>query len=238
MKLNNIYNEDCIEGMEKLFVENGGEWVDCVVTDPPFNISQKNNFHTMKGRKGIDFGKWDWKFDLTKWIDSADKLLKTGGSMLIFNAWRNMGKITNHLENKGYLIKEMLIWKKTNPMPRNRDRLYVTSCEYAIWATKGKGWTYNRQRDTYENGIFEYPIVHHSRRIHPTQKPIELMEDLLKIHTNKDDVVLDPFSGSASTLEACINLDRNYIGFELDKEYYDLANKRLQQHKNNIITQK
>lgn len=110
-------------------------------------------------------------------------------------------------------------------------RLYVTSCEYAIWATKGKGWTYNRQRETYENCIFEYPVEHHSRRIHPTQKPVELMEDLIKIHTNERDVVLDPFSGSGSTAIACINTNRNYIGFELEKEYYDLANKRIKNHK-------
>jgi DNA modification methylase len=112
-------------------------------------------------------------------------------------------------------------------MPRNRDRLYVTSCEFALWATKGKGWTFNRQRDTYENTIFTYPIVGSKERIHPTQKPVKLMEDIIKIHTKENDLILDPFMGSGSTAIAAINTGRKYIGFELDENYYRLSCERI-----------
>ena len=120
-----------------------------------------------------------------------------------------------------------IIKKKSNPMPRNRDRLYVTSIEVALWATKGKGWTYNRQRETYENAIFEYPSVHHSKRIQPTQKPIELIEDLIKIHSNKGDLIFDPFLGSGTTAIAAINTGRNYIGIEKEEEYYHKSLERI-----------
>ena len=184
------------------------------------------------GRAGIDFGKWDKEFDLTSWIKPNLSILKKGGNIIIFNDWKNMSYIKDELEKNKCLIKELIIWHKTNPMPRNRDRLYVTSCEYAIWATKGKGWTYNRQRDTYENAIFEYPIVHSKRRIHPTQKPIELIHDLIKIHSNEQDIIFDPFMGSGTTAIACLNTNRNYIGFENNKEYYKKAQERINTYKN------
>ena len=112
-------------------------------------------------------------------------------------------------------------------MPRNRDRLYVTSCEFAVWAVKGKGWTFNRQRETYENTVFEYPLVSHKERIHPTQKKVELIEDLIKIHSNENDIVLDCFMGSATTAVACLNTNRRFIGFELDSDYFELAMSRV-----------
>ena len=179
------------------------------------------------GRTGIDFGEWDKEFNLTSWIEPSLFILKKGGNIIIFNDWKNMSYIKDELEKNKCLIKELIIWHKTNPMPRNRDRLYVTSCEYAIWATKGKGWTYNRQRDTYENAIFEYPVVHSKKRIHPTQKPVELISDLIKIHSNENEIIFDPFMGSGTTAISALENNRNYIGFELDNTYYEKAQNRI-----------
>ena len=222
--LNRIYNIDCIQGMNQ--IENNS--VDLLLTDPPYNISMKSNFHTMN-RKGVDFGEWDKDFNQEEWLYIALDKVKAGGSVVIFNDWKNIGIMRQILEEKGFTLKELIQWKKTNPMPRNRDRLYVTSCEFAVWAVKGKGWTFNRQRDTYENTIFEYPLVSGKQRIHPTQKKEELISDILKIHSNKGDIVLDPFMGSGTTAKCCIDLERNYIGFELDKDYYDKSIDRLLQ---------
>jgi len=222
MELNKIYNEDCIVGMEK--IEDGS--VDLLLTDPPYNISMKSNFHTM-GRTGVDFGEWDKGFDQRTWLEVALKKVRKGGSVVIFNDWKNIGELKEVLEANGFVLKELIQWKKTNPMPRNRDRLYVTSCEFAVWAVKGKGWTFNRQRETYENTVFEYPLVSHKERIHPTQKKVELIEDLIKIHSNENDIVLDCFMGSATTAVACLNTNRRFIGFELDSDYFKLAMSRV-----------
>lgn len=190
-------------------------------------MSRKNNFHTLKGRNGIGFGEWDKGFDLTGWIKSATDNLRIGGSIIIFNAWRNMDAIATELEACGCTVKEMIQWQKSNPMPRNRDRLYVTACEFAIWAVKGKGWTFNRQRSTYENTIFQYPIVSAKNRIHTTQKPVELMRDLIMIHSNEGDIVLDPFIGSGTTAVAALETGRKYIGYEIDERYYTAAMERV-----------
>jgi site-specific DNA-methyltransferase (adenine-specific) len=222
LELNRIYQMDCTEGMK--LIPDGS--VDLLLTDPPYNVSQKSNFHTM-GRKGVDFGEWDKEFNQQDWLEIACNKVKKGGSAIIFNDYKNIGEMKEVLENNGFIIKEMLIWKKSNPMPRNRDRLYVTSIEVALWAVKGKGWTFNRQRDTYENAIFETAIVNHKKRIHPTQKPIEVISELVKIHSNENDIVLDCFMGSATTAVAATLNNRKWVGFELETEYIELANKRL-----------
>jgi len=221
-----IGQHDSFKLMEKLSEKKVR--VDAIITDPPYNVSRQSNFHTM-GRKGVDFGEWDKNFDVVSWIAPALTLLKKGGNIVIFNDWKNMSYIKDELEKHGCLIKEMLMWRKTNPMPRNRDRLYVTSCEFVIWATNGKDWTFNRQRDTYENTIFEYPVVNHKQRIHPTQKPLELMKDIVKIHTNEDDIVFDPFGGSFTTSAACKELKRQYISCDLENEYVKKGKERLAQ---------
>jgi site-specific DNA-methyltransferase (adenine-specific) len=222
VEINRLYNEDCLTGIAKL-KDNS---IDAVITDPPYNISKENRFHTM-GRAGTDFGEWDKGFDQLAWLRVVMPKIKDGGALIIFNAWRVLGELYPFLEDNRFTVKEMLTWKKPNPMPRNTDRLYVTSCEFAIWAVKGKGWTFNRQRDSYENAIFTHTTPSPTERIHPTQKPVGLMQDLVKIHTNKGDLILDPFSGSGTTALASLSLQRNFIGFELSSEYFDKTHKRL-----------
>lgn len=220
--LNTITQGDCLDVMAQITNDS----IDLLITDPPYNVSMRSNFHTM-GRKGVDFGEWDHNFDQTDWLRLACAKVRKGGSAIIWNDYKNIGVMKDVLESEGFTVKELIIWRKTNPMPRNRDRLYVTSVEVALWAVKGKGWTYNRQRETYENAIFEYPVVNHKKRIHPTQKPLELFEDLLRIHSNEGDIVLDCFSGGGTTAEACIRLNRNFIAIELDEWFVEASNRRI-----------
>lgn len=222
LDINKLYHLDCLEGFKQLDDNS----VDLVLTDPPYNISKENRFNSM-GRKGIDFGEWDKGFNQVDWIKAVAPKVKKGGSIVIFNSVQNIGTVIDALEANGFTYKQLGFYRKTNPMPRNRDRLYVTATEVFIWAVKGRGWTFNRQRETYENAIFDYPTVHHKERIHSTQKPVGLMEDLIKIHSNEGDLVLDCFSGSASTLIAAKNLNRSYIGFELDDINYKNSKDRL-----------
>ncbi len=225
-----IYNSDCIEQMQNL-IEKGIQ-VDAVITDPPYNISKKNNFHTLKGRKGIDFGNWDKDFDQLKWLEYANKLLKPGGNIIIFNGWKNLGKIAKYLENEfKYSTKDIIRWKKNNPMPRNMNRRYVSDYEFAIWAVKPGGkWTFNNIKGSgYLRPEFLHPIAAGKEKtIHPTQKSLSLMEDIIKVHTNENDLVLDPFMGSGTTILGCKNLNRNFIGIELNEEYFAIAKSRIE----------
>lgn len=183
------------------------------------------------GRAGIDFGEWDKDFNLTSWIKVAEPLLKKGGNIVIFNDWKNMSYITKELEENGFVVKDLIRWKKTNAMPRNRDRRFITDYEVAVWAVKKGGkWTFNRLSKTYEIPEILGGLTPKSEKVdggHPTQKPIYVMKWLIERLTNEGDKVLDPFMGSGSTCLACKELDRDYIGIELDEGYYNIACNRI-----------
>ena len=225
MELNKIYNEDCIEGMEKIEKES----VDALITDPPYNIARDNNFKSM-GRAGIDFGEWDKDFDLTSWISVAVDKVKKGGNVIIFTDWKSITPIIEELEKNKCDIKDMIRIEKSNPMPRNRDRRFITDYEIAIWAVKKGGkWTFNRQSETYERPLIKTRVTPKSEKTegaHPTQKSLEAMEWIIERLTNENDIVLDPFIGSGTTGVACNNLNRYFTGFELDEEYFNIAKRR------------
>ncbi len=230
LELNKIYNEDFKKTVERL----PNESIDLIMTDIPFNISQKNNFKTMKdrkGRTGIDFGEWDGGFD----EDSLKLLIpkiKKGGSFFTFHSFEQYHIITDVMSE--LIPKDRLIWQKTNPMPRNRDRRWISNIEMASWyVKKGERWTFNRQNEKYESSVLLYPSESGGgfKRYHTTQKNLKMIEYLIKIHSNEGDVVYDPFLGGGTTAIASINTNRVWIGSELHKNQFEIARERIEMHK-------
>jgi DNA modification methylase len=227
-----IYNADATEKIKE-FIKDDLK-VDHIITDPPYNISKDNNFNTMKNpRKGINFGAWDrGSFDLYSWIPLYAKLLKENGSMIIFCSYRFISYIIDVLESKEtqMIVKDVLVWQKSNPMPRNINRRYVQDMEFAVWCVnKNAKWTFNKPTNKpYLRSLFNYPLVSGKEKTgHPTQKNLRLIENIISIHTNENDLILDPFMGSGTTGEACLKLNRDFIGVELDKNYFEIAKDRL-----------
>lgn len=229
-----IFNYNCIDFMNKIIDRNSVErerLFNCIITDIPYNVSRKNNFNTI-GRKGLDFGEWDKEFDTLKWLENATKLVNKNGSMLIFCSIQQISFLITKLNELGFEHKDVIVWVKSNPMPRNIERRYVQSNEYILWVVKkGAKWTFNKPKDiSYLKQIIENPICAGKERTeHPTQKPLELMKKLISIHTNENDYVLDCFMGSGSTGVACKLLNRNFVGVELDKNYFNIAKKRIEE---------
>lgn len=137
------------------------ETFDHIITDPPYNISKDNNFSTMKKvRKGVDFGEWDKGFNLTGWVPIYSKKLSKNGSMIVFCSYRYMSHIIESMEQNGLVVKDVLIWRKSNPMPRNIDRRYVQDMEFAVWAVKkGAKWVFNKGEEKYRRGFYETSLV-------------------------------------------------------------------------------
>jgi DNA modification methylase len=228
-----LFNADAYKKVSDLIKE--GVTVNHIITDPPYNISKDNNFTTMKKpRAGVDFGNWDrGEFDLYSWIPEYAKILDRNGSMVIFCSYRYISYIIDALESDdaGMVVKDVLVWQKSNPMPRNIQRRYVQDMEFAVWAVKKNAkWVFNKPDDKpYLRALFNTSLVSGSERLgHPTQKSLRLMEDIISIHTNPNDVILDPFMGSGSTGEAAIRLGRKFIGIEFETKYYEMARKRLE----------
>jgi len=217
-----LINWECLEEMDKLIEQ----WiqVDAIITDPPYNIARENNFKSM-GRAGIDFWEWDKDFDLYSWIDKWINLLNKNGSIIIFNDWKNIWEIAKYWESKWLVIKDMIRLEKSNPMPRNRDRRYITDYEVAVWMTMPRAkWTFNRQSEKYERPKFVWSI---ESWLHPTQKNTKLMEWLTQIHSNEWETILDPFMWSWTTWVACKNTNRNFIWIEMDENYFKIAQDRI-----------
>lgn len=226
-----IYNMDCLKLIKKMKKEK--IIVDAIITDPPYGVSRKHQlgFSNM-GRKGMNYGEWDYDFDQKKWIKEAAELLKPGGSIIIFNDWKNFGDISEQLIKCGFEIKDLIRWEKDNPMPRNVNRRYVADCELAIWAVKTGGkWTFNKPKNSsYLKPVYKTGVVPGGKnRIHPTQKNLDLIERIIKTHTNEEDLIFDPFLGSGTTALACKKNKRSFIGSEIDEAYCNAALERVKQ---------
>lgn len=224
-----IINNDYKKVVKEMIKE--GIVLDAIITDPPYCVSRTHQlgFSNM-GRSGMNYGKWDYNFNQKEWIKICAPLIKDGGSVIVFMDWKNMSYLVEELTEQGFFIKDLIRWEKRNPMPRNVNSRYVMDFEVALWAVKGnKGWTFNKPknksylRPVYTSGV----VLGGKKRIHPTQKSVEVIEEIIKVHTNKGDLIFDPFSGSGTTALACQNTGRNCIATEIDKNYFDKSKERF-----------
>ena len=225
-----LRNESCFSFLQSL--EDNS--VESVLTDPPYEVSRDTNFRsgeetgkdTDRFRVSMDFGDWDQGFTgLDKVIQECYRVLKKGGTLICFYDLWKITTLREYFEKAGFKQIRFIEWVKTNPVPINSKVNYLTNArEIAIVGVKGGKPTFHSE---YDNGIYEYPICHDKGRFHPTQKPLALFEDLIRKHTNEGDTVLDCFAGSATTAVACKHLNRNFIGCELDEEYYKKSLERL-----------
>ena len=209
--------------------------VDLVLTDPPYIISHETGFKSVKEgvqRFAVDteFGDWDKKenFSMSDLEDSVKeyyRVLRDGGTAIIFCDLWKVSYVKEMMEKHKFKQIRFIDWVKTNPVPLNSKRNYLTNArEVALLGVKRSKPTFN---SSYHSGLYRYPICHDKGRFHPTQKPLQFMKDLITTHSNENDVVLDTFAGAGTTLIAAKELGRQYLGCELDKEFYDKAEERL-----------
>lgn len=218
--------------------------VDLILTDPPYAVSRNSNFdkisetadeslRTKYTKHSIDFGYWDTQIDLDELFKEYYRVLRKGGTLVIFyDIWKS--NLIKQFADK-YKFKQPRVgqWLKTNPVPINSKVNYLSNAsEYFFTFIKDKNPTFNSE---YDNAIYKYPLCHGKERLeHPTQKPLNLIKDLILKHSNSGDLVLDTFSGVATTAIACINTERNWICIERDENYYNISKKRVENHKQSL----
>ncbi len=224
-----IKNQDCFK-----FLENNNQEIDLILTDPPYAISRSTGFSAVKnGEKrfavSMDFGEWDQdEIDLERFCKLAYNNLKKHGTAIIFYDLWKVTKLADAMKKAGFVQLRFIEWLKTNPVPLNSKINYLTnSREIAIVGVKVSKPTFHGE---YHNGIFKYPIPNgrkEDKRLHPTQKPLKLFEELMNLHSNEGDLVCDPFLGSGTTAVASLRHERNFIGCEKNKLYYTSALNRI-----------
>lgn len=221
-----LENKDCVKFLKSIKSES----VDLVLIDPPYQISKPVNYHTGGDPRfhtvSYDFGEWDYNFTImNQVIKECYRVLRNGGTIICFYDLWKLSELKGFMEENEFRQLRFIEWIKKNPVPTNCSKNYLTtSREIAVSAVKGNNPTFNSR---YDNGVYNYGICHGKDRFHTTQKPVDLMADLVRKHSNENELVLDCFSGSGTTAMACIKENRRFIGCELDKTYFTKSVDRI-----------
>ena len=159
-------------------------------------------------------------------------VIKKGGSMIVFMAIIKVETIIRLAEKHGFYYKTTGIWHKKNPMPRNMNLHFVNSTEAWLYFTyKTRTGTFNNNgsvlHDFVETSVT--PVSERKYGKHPTQKPESLLKHFVEVLSNEEDWILDPFMGSGTAGVVAKECNRNFIGIELDKNYYEMASKRIEE---------
>jgi len=228
--MNTHYNKVKKNEDDKIeYIKTEEDWIKYKIENTEImNDDKKENYMkygTIYGKKycvKTDYGNWDSDFSLEileKFISEFYKKLKIGGTIIIFFDLWKISLLKELLEKYKFKQIRFIEWIKTNPQPLNSSINYLTNCrEIALVGIKGQKPTFNSK---YDNGIYMYPLQGGKNRFHPTQKNLNLFEELIRKHSNENDIILDTFLGSGTTAIACKNTNRKFKGCEISIEYYN-----------------
>lgn len=220
MELDIIYNEDCIEGMKKIPDSS----IDLIVTDPPYLMKYKTNHRKDKSHKFCSEIAGDDDQELIiNYIKECYRIMKNDSACYMFCNSNKVDVFKRQLEKVGFNIKNMKVWVKNNWTAGDLKASYGKQYELILYVNKGRRFI-NGSRLT---DVWEFPRVSGSKQLHQNQKPVELIKQCIEKSSDPGAIVFDGFMGSGTTAIACIDTDRHYIGYELDPEYYKVANNRI-----------
>lgn len=228
-----LYDENCIGIMQKIAPNS----IDCIVTDCPYHIvsggcttiprkddpsgifNHRNTFTQENAKTGKLFDNNDIKF--SDWLPDVYRVLKNNSHAYIMINARNLKELQTEAEKVGFKFQNILIWDKGNVTP---NRYYLNAYEMILMLRKGGAKSINNMGT---KNILSVPNIR-GTKTHPTEKPVDLMKILIENSTSIGDVVLDPFMGTGSTGVACKELNRDFIGIEIDKKYFGIAKERIE----------
>tara|TARA_R110000851_G_scaffold216_1_gene747 strand:+ start:721 stop:1494 length:774 start_codon:yes stop_codon:yes gene_type:complete len=247
MEINKIYNENCLETMKRM--ENN--FVDVVLTSPPYNMTKRNGGYADKGKRYDIYKDWKSEKEYILWsldiFNNINNVLNKNGVILynfsysIENPSLPYMMVSEIIKNTNFVIADTIIWKKNNsvPHPASYNRLNRV-VEFIFVFCRGdeiKDFNcYKKKIKTSTSGQKYYEIIDNLIKAKNNDEPNEinkatfssiLCRKLLKIYSKKGDLIYDPFMGSGTTAKAAHLLDRNWIGSEISEKQVEYANKRL-----------
>jgi len=242
-----LYQIDCVQFMDALIEKYPNGLFDMIFADPPYFLSNGGiTCYSGKIAK-VDKGNWDkskgvdenHEFNLA-WLSRCQKLLKKDGTIWVSGTHHVIYSVGFAMQQLGMKILNDISWEKPNPPPNISCRYFTHSTETIIWAAKNKNskhyFNYEELRKM-NNGkqmknVWTIPAPNGEEKKfgkHPTQKPLKLLERIIIASTKENDLIFDPFAGSSTTGVAAINLNRKFVGCELENKYIEISILRLKE---------
>ena len=213
--INSINNDDCMNYMKTM----SDECVDLTLTDIPYGeVNRDSNGLRILNKEAADV----MTFDIQEFLTEVYRVTK--GTIIIFCGKEQLSEIHKFFSDKQKRNKgtvRRLIWQKTNPSPMNGQYVYLSGIENAVWFKK-RGATFNAHC---KNTVFKYACGR--SKLHPTEKNHNLLKELILDNSNEGDIVFDPCAGSGSHLLVAKENNRQWLGVELNREYFNIASERL-----------
>lgn len=224
-----LMHGDCMEKLKQLPDAS----IDLILCDPPYNLakySTGNMKFEWRSEINNDVATWDLaELSPADFLDEFKRILSPTGNIFIFTSYNLIGKWHEVFDSE-FDTFQFMVWHKTNPIPNIRKSSFLNSCELiaCMW-NKGHTWNFTKQSEMHN--FIESPLCMGKERLkspkHPTQKPLSVLKHIIKLASNEQDLVLDMFMGVASTGVAALELNRRFIGIEINDEYYKASEKRI-----------
>lgn len=235
-----LFQGDCLELMKDIPDSS----VDMVLTDPPYSSgglyagdrkastrtkycdNDYNGAARFQSFSGDNMDQRSYTEFIRMTLAKARQKCKPESICAAFVDWRNLPAMTDALQAAGWIYRGIVVWNKGNA--RNIPGRYRQDCEFVVWGTNGSKTVEWTPGFSALPGIYSEKGVSTKQRNHQTEKPVNLLEKLLAI-SPEGTTVLDPFMGSGSTGVACTNMNRNFVGIELDPDYFETAKHRIEE---------
>ena len=215
-----LYHGDCIDIMKKM----NNESVDLILTDPPYGIDFQSHRRKDVYKKIQNDTSLEW---LDTFFKDANRIMKTNTAIYVFCSWHNIDKFKIAFE-KYFKLKSIIVWVKNNHGSGDLKGSYAPRHEFILYGNKGRRLFEGKR---YDDVVFFNKT---GNKYHPTEKPVDLLNMYIENSSKENDIVFDPFMGSGSTGIAALNLNRKFIGVELDENYFNIAKKRIENKINDM----
>lgn len=222
----NLICDDCREVLKQIKDES----IDLLITDPPYKTTSRGSAGNSGGMLQKDINKKGQVFtynniDCSEYAPEFYRILKDGSHCYVMTNHVNLIHMLNTFTNCGFHFIKSLIWDKGNKI---MGRFYMSQFEYILFFRKGKGVQINHCGTS---DILSVPNIKSKnecgKNLHDTEKPVALMKILVENSSREKQVVIDPFMGIGTTAIACAESNRKFLGIEIDKAYYNIAEKRI-----------